>query len=408
VSSVGWRRFVERVGRRGGEPRQRGNVAGQRGWKSRRPAVQRSHRRTSTRAELGRWDQRVDDGPAGSRTYAVYTPPGLRPGIAVPLVVVLHGCNQSAQDVALGTGVNALADRAGFVALYPQQSTQDNPRRCWNWFDRDNQIRGSGEPAAIARITERVLSERGGATLDRNRVHVMGISAGGAMAGILAATYPDLYASVGIHSAPQYGAARNAVTAILAMRNGGPDPERQGGLAYLAMGSRARVVPVIVVQGEADRIVWAANGERVVRQWLSTSRLAGGQATGFDFERPNVSRDDRAPGGLLYSVRTWNDNAGHPLVEYWSVSGLGHAWSGGDAEGTYTDPRGPSATEAMCTFFGQCPMEHDVAVADVDAGPRRDALGRIVKALGRRLPRLRRNKARHRGARAFGRGRPHS
>ena len=329
--------------------------------------------------------------------------------MAVPLVVVLHGCNQSAEDSALGTGVNALADRSGFVAVYPEQSTQDNPRRCWNWFDPRNQVRGSGEPAAIARITERVLSWRGEATLDRNRVHVMGISAGGAMAGILAATYPDLYASVGIHSAPQYRAAQNAVTALLAMKNGGPDPERQGRLAYAAMGPRARVVPVIVVQGEADRIVWAGNGERVVRQWLTTSRLAGGDATGLDFARPDASHEGCALGGLSYSVRSWNDNGGHPVVHYWTVSGLAHAWSGGAGEGSYTDPRGPNATEAMCNFFGQCPLDRDLAASGVDAGRRRVALGRTVQELGRRLPGLRRSNAPHRSPRGFGRrrGRQH-
>jgi poly(hydroxyalkanoate) depolymerase family esterase len=410
VSPVGWPRFVERVARWGGVSSQRGNVGGSRPWQPRSPAVGRRPRRTSGRAEVGRWDQLVDEGPTGSRLYAVYTPPGLRPGMAVPLVVVLHGCNQSAEDVALGTGVNTLADRTRFVAVYPEQSVQDNPRRCWNWFDRDNQIRGSGEPAAIARITERVLSWRGEASLDRNRVHVMGISAGGAMAGILAATYPDLYASVGIHSAPQYRAARNAITALLAMRNGGPDPERQAHLAYAAMGPRARVVPVIVVQGEADRIVWAANGERVVRQWLATSRLVSGQATGLDFARPEASHDDCAPGGLSYSVRSWNDNAGRPVVEYWSVFGLGHAWSGGAGAGSYTDPRGPSATEAMCNFFGRCPLDHDVAAAaaGVDAGRRRGAVVRTVKELGRRLLRLPGNQVRHRRARSSGRGRPHS
>jgi poly(3-hydroxybutyrate) depolymerase len=131
-----------------------------------------------------------------------------------------------------------------------------------NWFQPRHQARGSGEPADIARITERVLGGSGGGTLDRNRVHVMGLSAGGAMAGILAATYPDLYASVGIHSAPQYRAARSPMTAMLAIKSGGPDPERQGRFAHAAMGPRARVVPVIVIQGDADRTVWAGNGDR--------------------------------------------------------------------------------------------------------------------------------------------------
>jgi poly(hydroxyalkanoate) depolymerase family esterase len=301
---------------------------------------------------VGRWEQLVEVGPAGSRSYAVYTPAGLQPGTAVPLVVVLHACTQSAKDVALGTGVNALADRAGFVAVYPEQSIRDNLARCWNWFDKRNQVRGSGEPAQIAAITNRVLSRPGGATLDRNRVYVMGISAGGAMAGILAVTYPDIYAAVGIHSAVEYGGAQNAVAAVQAARFGGPNPERQGLRAHAAMGPRARVVPVIVFQGGHDRAVWPVNGDQVVRQWLATSRLASGATTGLDFARPQASRVGRAPGGLSYSVRTWNDDAGRPVVQYWTVPGLGHAWSGG-SRAAFTDPRGPSATQAMHDFFLQ-------------------------------------------------------
>ena len=389
MSSVFGRWFAARRVRRGGVTRHRGAAGVIRRRTSLRLVVRRGRRRPTT-AEVGRWDQLVDNGPMGSRSYAVYTPAGLRRGRAVPLVVVLHGCNQSVKDAALGTEVNMLADRAGFVAVYPEQSAADNPRRCWNWFEPRHQVRGSGEPAAIARITERVLSGHAGVTLDRNRVHVMGLSAGGAMAGILAATYPDLYASVGIHSAPQFRAARSPVTALLAMKNGGPDPERQGRLAHAAMGPRARVVPVIVLQGDADRTVWAGNGDRVVRQWLTTSRLSGGEGSGFDFARPNVSKAARAPGGLSYSVRSWNDNSGRPVVQYWVVSGLGHAWSGGAGAGSYTDPRGPSATEAMCSFFGQCRMDRDPAVAGqplvgVDPRARRAALVRSVKGRGRRL-----------------------
>lgn len=373
MSTVGGHRFAVRLAR----------------WLRRRPAD------SEVAPEVATWDQLVDEGPTWSRSYAVYTPAGLRPGTAVPLIVVLHGCNQSVEDAALGTGVNALADRAGFVAVYPEQSAQANPKRCWNWFRPRHQVRGSGEPEAIARITERVLNRRDGPTLDRNRVHVMGLSAGGAMAGILAATYPDLYASVGIHSAPQYRAARSAVTALLAMRNGGPDPERQGRLAYAAMGPRARIVPVIVFQGEADRTVWAGNGDRVVRQWLSTSRLADGEAPALNFDRPHARIADRAPGGLSYWVRSWNDNAGRPVVQYWTVSGLGHAWSGGAGAGSYTDPRGPSATEAMYDFFAGCRRDRDLAEAGHPrrvvytrrriARTRMAALGRTVKELSQRF-----------------------
>ena len=300
---------------------------------------------------VGRWEQRVEVGPAGRRSYFVYTPAGLRHGTAVQLVVVLHACTQTAKDAALSTGVNALADRAGFVAVYPEQSALHNLARCWNWFDPRNQVRGSGEPAEIARITERVLSRPGGATLDRRRVFVMGISAGGAMAVTLGATYPDVYAAVGIHSTVEYAAAQSPLAAAHAARFGGPNPEQQGRLAHAAMGPRARVVPVIVFHGQADLIVRPVNGDQVVRQWLATSRLASGQATGLDFARPSATRADRAPGGLSYSVRTWNDNAGRPVVQYWTVAGLGHAWSGAAPAGPFADPRGPNATQAMYDFF---------------------------------------------------------
>jgi poly(3-hydroxybutyrate) depolymerase len=181
------------------------------------------------------------------------------------------------------------------------------------------------------------------------------------MAGILAATYPDVYASVGIHSAPQFGAARSPMTALVAMKSSGPDPERQGRLAHAAMGTRARVVPVIVFQGDADRTVWAANGDAVVRQWLMASRLADGDAPEYDFSRPHASKAERVPGGLPYEVRFWNDATGRPVVQYWVVAGLGHAWSGGASAGSYTDPRGPSATGAMCDFFRQTGMDREVA-----------------------------------------------
>jgi poly(hydroxyalkanoate) depolymerase family esterase len=327
-------------------------------------------------ARGGRWDEYVDHestGPNGTRSYAVYTPPGLVAGRAVPLVVVLHGCRQSARDAAVGTGIKDFADRAGFVVLLPEQAKSNNPRCCWNWFRPRHQIRGSGEPADIARITQRLLSSSGEVALDPRRVHVMGISAGGAMAGILAATYPDLYASVGIHSAPQYRAARTPVSALVAMKGRWPDPERTGRLAHAAMGPRARVVPVIVIQGGQDMTVRAGNGDAVVRQWLTASRLssmkagsmkAGSRKAGrgpeLDFARPDVSNEYRTPGGMAYSVRTWNDDTGRPVVTYWFVEDLGHAWSGGAVQGSYTDPRGPSATAAMCDFFGQCQMDRDL------------------------------------------------
>jgi poly(hydroxyalkanoate) depolymerase family esterase len=284
--------------------------------------------------------------------YDVYVPHRLPRG-AVPLVVVLHGCDQSPEEVAAGTRLNALADRAGFVAVYPEQGGHHNSGRCWNWFRPQHQARDAGEPAAIVEIIQRLLPDGTRAVIDPARVYVLGMSAGGAMASILAATYPDVFAAVGIHSGLQYAAARNLPSALLAMRRGGPDPHLQGGLAYAAMGRQARVVPAMVVHGDHDTSVWAGNGEQVVRQWLATARLASRGLLRPDFARPDISHAGRSPGQLPYWVRAWNDLSGRPIVEYWSVSGLGHAWSGGAGAVYYTDPRGPDATEGMYRFLSQ-------------------------------------------------------
>jgi len=267
-------------------------------------------------------------------------------------LVLLHGCQQSAADAAAGTELNAFADRAGFVAIYPEK-TVGGTQGCWSWFATRHQVRGSGDPATIAGITEEVLSGSGGPALDRERVYVLGLSAGGAMAGILGATYPDLFAAVGIHSSTQYRAARSLPAAVFAMTTGGPNPDAQGRLAHAAMGPRARVVPVMVVQGDRDRTVWPGNGERVVRQWLTTTSLASGGSLRLDFARPDAAHQERSPGGLSYSVRRWHASSGLTVAEFWLVAGLGHAWSGGAAGGSYTESRGPSATEGMYCFFSQ-------------------------------------------------------
>jgi len=283
----------------------------------------------------------------------------------VPLVVALHGCGQSPEDLAAGTRLNELADREGFVAVYPEQDAEHNRRGCWNWFRPQHQVRGSGEPAAIAGIIEKVLGEETRADVDPTRVYVLGMSAGAAMASIVATAYPDVVAAAGVHSGLPYAAALNAPSALQAMRGGGPDPAWQGRLAHAAMGSRARVVPVVVVHGEEDETVRPGNGEHTVRQWLATIRAASHGRLRPDFAHPDRTREDVSPGGLGYSVRHWNDDAaaGRPLVEYWLISGLGHAWSGGADAGSYTDPRGPDATEAIYRFLHRHRLRADPAAA---------------------------------------------
>ena len=285
------------------------------------------------------------------RPVRVHAPDGLDPATAAPLVVALHGCTQTAATFAAGALLDREADRHGFVVAYPEQVREDNPQGCWNWFTAEHQSRGTGEPAFLAAATRAVMAEASRWTIDPGRVFVVGMSAGGAMASVLAATHPDVFSAVAVHSGLAYGCARTLPSAMQAMRQGAPDPEAQGRAAFAAMGPAGRVVPALVIHGTADQVVCPVNGEHAVRQWLTTNRLAGGDPA--DVGRPDaVVRDDPA-GRLPLTRRTWTDGAGRDLVEHVEIEGLGHAWSGGAPGGSYTDPRGPSASAAVWDFFAR-------------------------------------------------------
>jgi poly(hydroxyalkanoate) depolymerase family esterase len=306
----------------------------------------------------------------------------------VPVIVMLHGCRQSPADFARGTGMNALADRYGFLVVYPEQSRRHNLRRCWNWFQPANQLRDAGEPAVLAGITREVLESNLPVRPDPDRVYVAGLSAGGAMAATLAVTYPDLYAAAAVHSGVSYGAARSASAGLKAMREGAADPEQEAVVAHAAMGPRARVVPLLVVHGEEDRTVTPDNADHLVRQWLVLVRLASGGALRPDADAADWLRAGRAQGDVDYSVRRWTNRSGRPVVECWRVGGLGHAWSGGSTDGSFADPRGPRASAAMYQFFSQHRL-HEKAPA---GAPRRRPRGQLL----RRLRRLRQHVLRRR------------
>jgi poly(hydroxyalkanoate) depolymerase family esterase len=294
-----------------------------------------------------------DDGRRARPVFA-YAPPDLDPAVPAPLVVMLHGCTQTAASFSSGSLMNRTADRHGFVVAYPEQSREENPSCCWNWFSTSHQARGGGEPASIAGATRAVAEAADRWTIDPARVFVAGMSAGGAMAAVMAATYPDVFAAVAIHSGLAYGSARTMPDAMQAMRRGGPGAEAQGDLAFAAMGAAARVVPAIVVHGTADAIVAPVNGEHAVRQWMATNRRASGGAYDPDIDRPDATvRDDDGAGGRPFTRRTWLDRDGRVVQEQIEVEGLGHAWSGGAAGGSYTDPRGPSAADAIHDFFAR-------------------------------------------------------
>lgn len=275
--------------------------------------------------------------------YHLYVPPGATPGAPLPLVVMLHGCTQDPEDFARGTGMNDAAARAPALVLYPEQPHSANAHGCWNWFRPGDQRRGSGEPALLMAMVRDVMARH---AVDERRVYVAGLSAGGAMAAVLAREYPDVFAAAGVHSGLAAGAAHNLMTALSAMKHGAQPHARATPVA--APGQP--VVPVIVFHGDADSTVHALNGERVVSAALGA--IGGGQGT-----LVRHVEQGRSPGGQAYT-RTVHRSAGSgaagPVVaEHWVLHGGGHAWAGGSARGSHTDPRGVSATEQMLRFFLQ-------------------------------------------------------
>jgi len=268
---------------------------------------------------------------AGSRDYKLYVPGGYR-GEPLPLLVMLHGCTQNPDDFAAGTRMNQLAERHALLVVYPAQSSGANLGRCWNWFEAAEQCRDQGEPSLIAGITRQVMADY---AVDAARVYVAGLSAGGAMAAVMATTYPDLYAAVGIHSGLAFGAAHDMPSGFRAMGQGGA-PGRAGG--------HHRPIPTIVFHGDRDSTVHPDNGESIVEQWR-----AGMETTGIRWHTEVMQ--GRSADGHAHTLTRYLDAADRSLLEQWQIHGAGHAWAGGSPDGSYTDPHGPDASAEMLRFF---------------------------------------------------------
>ena len=258
-----------------------------------------------------------------TRRYKLYTPPGSSDE-GLPLVVMLHGCTQNPDDFAAGTGMNELARSQGCYVLYPEQSANANPQRCWNWFKHNHQSRGRGEAALLASMTLEVMQGQG---IDARRVYIAGLSAGGAMAAIVAAAYPEIFAAVGVHSGLAVGAADNFAEALAAMKSGA---------AVNKATVSTSAVPTIVFHGDQDRTVHPRNGEQVI---------AALQADGVERLEQGISTQGRS------FTRSCHGRNGADFAELWVLHGGGHAWSGGSATGSYTDPSGPDASAEMLRFF---------------------------------------------------------
>ena len=285
----------------------------------------------------------------GERSYKLFVPKAIKPGTPAALVVMLHGCTQDPDQFARGTRMNALAEKEGFYVLYPDQPRTAHAFKCWNWFAPGHQARGKGEPAAIVGMVEQVAKQH---AVDRGAVFTAGISAGGAMAAVLGATYPDVFAAVGVASGLEYGAASSEMEGRQAMSAGGPDPDTAGRKAYEAAGGHARVVPAIVFHGADDRVVAPVNADQAVGQWAQTNDLAADGQDDDDLDaRPDGKQEAQAPNGKRYTRWFFKDAQGRVVLEKVVVAGMGHAWSGGDATGSYTDPKGPDASAMAWEFF---------------------------------------------------------
>ena len=274
---------------------------------------------------------------AGRRSYKLYVPNRQHAGGRRPLVVMLHGGTQDADDFAAGTRMNALAEEHGFLVAYPIQCKSANPSLCWNWFKPEDQVRGAGEPSIIAGITSEIIAEH---DIDPQRVFVAGLSAGGAMAEVMAATYPEVYAAVGVHSGLPYRSATDVASAFAAMRGDMGLPSRRHKTPPAS--DHAPRPRTIVFHGDADHIVHPSNAAKIVE-----AHTKGGDTV----ERANA----RSSASRTYTRAVTRDETGTAVVEQWLIHGSGHAWSGGSTDGTYTDPHGPDASREMLRFFFEGP-----------------------------------------------------
>ena len=302
--------------------------------------------------EGGKFIEAIYANPAGSRAYKLYIPSGYQCQ-AVPLVVMLHGGTQTPDDFAAGTRMNVIAEQETCLVVYPSQPSHANLARCWNWFRPDDQRRDRGEPSLIAGITRQVIHDY---SIDPQRVYVGGLSAGAAAAAVMGATYPDLYAAIGVHSGLACGVADDLISAFAAMRQGDTRRSAASGETSAVPGDRPPL-PTIVFHGDRDTIVHPRNADHVITRSM--------RATTWQ----KKVRRGQVPGGHAYTCTIHTDANGQTILEQWCIHGAGHAWSGGSPAGSYTDPRGPDAAKEMLRFFRDhpAPVGRDTKTANSES-----------------------------------------
>ncbi len=274
--------------------------------------------------------------------YRLYLPSGSSGTDSLPLIVMLHGCRQNALSFAEGTHMNTLAEEGRFAVLYPEQSKRANPLHCWNWFESAS-LAGQGEAALLARLIDQVTERR---PIDPRRVHVVGMSAGGAMACILAVRHSRLFAGCAIHSGLMYGAAHSPAQALAAMRSGSSAAaiDKARPLAFQAHEPEI-MVPTLVIHGDRDTTVSPMNADQIIEQLKERAESIDPSAGAL-----SASDERRMDGGSrTYRQRDYTQK-GRIVLRKIIVEGLGHAWSGGDARFEFNDAAGPDAGRLILDF----------------------------------------------------------
>jgi poly(hydroxyalkanoate) depolymerase family esterase len=300
-------------------------------------------------ANANDWTQRYFENHLGARHYYLFVPDSVKPLSSLsPLVVMLHGCMQNARDFANGTRMNALAEKHRFSVLYPEQPESSNKIKCWNWFDQNNQRRDLGEPGILIGLIEQVLKEN--PNIDRSRVYVAGLSAGGAMAATLSLCYPELFAAAAIHSGVGYNFASNANEAAKAMVKGiQTDFIVASTLAKKCAPRRKEVVPTIVVHGKRDDVAILQNAQQIVDQLLFVAGLT--RETSLIREEQGLGAILGAKDGYAYGYKDYGPTKDTLAVRGVAIEMLGHAWSGGDPKYQFNDKNSPNSSELIWDFF---------------------------------------------------------
>jgi poly(hydroxyalkanoate) depolymerase family esterase len=329
---------------------------------------------TSVAPVAGLWPtpDRLDDlthfgSNPGALLARIYLPEGLARG--APLVVVLHGCTQTAAGYDHGAGWSQLADECGFALLFAQQQRANNPNLCFNWFSPVDARRDSGEALSIRQMIAAMVTTHG---IDESRIFVTGLSAGGAMTAIMLATYPEVFAGGAIIAGLPFGAARSVNEALARMQGiGTPSDDQLAQAMREASAHRGPWPRLSVWQGGADMTVVPANAERILGQWRIVQGL------------PGAPSDDAWIAGARH--RTWRDGQGRAVLEAYDIPGLGHGTplrtggpQGCGAAGPFMLEAGLSSTRRIAQFWG-------LAKATTAAPPQRRTLGSMIRGLLRRV-----------------------